>query len=167
MILEEIKGRKSVRAYSDKKVENWKLMEVLEAGILAPSARNMQRWKFLVIRDRQVRAKMVDACNGQEMVGQADINLVMVATDGSIMNSGQPTAQIDLSIALSYMMLQAERLGLSTCWLGNFNASEVKKLANIPSEYEVIAVSPLGYGAEEGRIRDRKPFDEVVVFEKM
>lgn len=80
------------------------------------------------------------------------------------MKIGQMTAPVDCSIALSFMMLRATDLGLSTCWLGMVDSEEVKKILNIPEEYEVIALTPLGYADEEGRPRNRKSFDEVVHF---
>jgi len=161
-----IDARKSIRKYEDRPIEQEKLMAVLEAGRLAPSARNDQTWKFVVVQDPQKREALVDMCNGQKMVGEAPVTLAICAKKGRNMACGQPAGTIDASIALSFMMLEAAAQGLGTCWLGNFDQDKAVALLNVPEGYEVVAVTPLGYGAEPGRDRSRKSMEEVVVWEK-
>jgi nitroreductase len=62
-------------------------------------------------------------------------------------------------------MLQATELGLSTCWLGAFSEPAVRELLRIPEDYVIIAVTPLGYAAEEGRARSRNTLETFVVKE--
>ena len=82
------------------------------------------------------------------------------------MRCGQPARTVDCSIALSFMMLEAAEQGLGTCWLGAFEQEGVRRALHIPPEYDIVAVSPLGYPAEEGRPRSRKPLEELVVRER-
>lgn len=163
-LMDCIEHRKSIRKYKDTAVSTEDLESVLQAGILAPSAKNQQAWKFIVVDDKELNLKLRSACFEQKMVGEAPITLVVCATQNREMKIGQMTAPVDCSIALSFMMLRATDLGLSTCWLGMVDSDEVKRILNIPEEYEVIAVTPLGYADEEGRPRSRKDFDEVVHF---
>jgi nitroreductase len=81
------------------------------------------------------------------------------------MSCGQPTDTVDCSIAMSFILLQAQELGLGTCWLGRFNADLVKQICEIPEEVSVIAMTPLGYPAETPDPRPRKAPDEVIRFD--
>ena len=164
-VMEAIKGRTSIRQYSDKPIEQEKLMQVLESARLAPSAGNGQNWKFLVVQNPELRQKMIPVCNNQSFVGQAPAILVTIGTKPIIMSNKQPMDAVDLSIAMSFMILEAYELGLGTCWLAAFDQDAVKKLLNIPDELSVVAVSPLGYPAVPPSPRPRKDIDEVVCYD--
>ena len=175
-----IGNRRSIRAYSDRPIEEEKLRKVLEAGRLAPSARNRQDWKFVVVRDQETRRKLVAAARGQRYLEQAPAVLVGCGTETTyVMPCGQPAYAIDLAIAFSFMVLEATELGLGTCWLGAFDEAAVKQILGIPPEARVVAMSPLGYPAEGagGFVGNtlkravvagssRKPLDEIVAFDR-
>lgn len=156
-----IRERRSIRQYTDQPVTDEELQAVLEAGRLAPSARNLQGWHFTAVREGALRAALCTACNGQPMVGQAPADLVVWADRERMMGCGQSAATVDCSIALSFMMLRATELGLGSCWLGAFDADAVKKVLGLPEEAVVVAVSPLGHPAEHPAARPRKTADEV------
>lgn len=166
-VMEAIKTRWSVRQYADKQVEQEKLAKIMEAGRLAPSASNEQKWKLIAVTDPELRKKMVVACMGQKFVGEAPVDLVVCATGLRNMFCGQPVRTVDCSIALSYMTLEAVELGLGFCWLGLFDQNQVRKILNIPEEYEVVAIAPIGYAAKEGRPSPKKSAEEVIVYNQM
>lgn len=163
-VMEIIQKRRSIRSYTDRPVEEEKLQAVLEAGRLAPSAMNKQEWQFYVVRNKDLRTRLVAACGGQKMVGEAPVVLVVGSREGGTMLCGQKRSSVDSSIAMSFMMLEATEQGLGTCWLGAFENDKVKQVLNIPEEISVVAVSPLGYAAEQPLPRPRKPMEEVAVF---
>ena len=78
------------------------------------------------------------------------------------MGCDQRASTVDCSIAMSFMMLAATAEGLGTCWIGGFTQEPLKEALGIPAEYDVVALTPLGYPAEEGRPRDRKSLEELV-----
>ena len=166
-VMDSIISRRSIRAYKDLPLEKEKLHLILEAGRLAPSSNNRQEWKFIIIQDAETRALLGTAAKGQKFVGEAPVILVMCATESErIMSCNQPAYTIDLSIALSFMMLEAQELGLGTCWLGAFYEDEVKKILNIPSNVRVVAMSPLGYPDESPSPRPRKSVDKTICYDK-
>lgn len=166
-VLEAIKGRRSIRNYSSAPVEEEKLIQVLEAARLSPSAANEQAWKFIVVRNEDTRKKLAEAAGGQEFVGQAPVVIVACGTEpDKIMLCGQHRYTVDLSIAVSYIILEAYALGLGTCWLGRFEENKVKTILNIPDGVRVVAVTPLGYPAESPQARPRKELAEIVSYEK-
>ncbi|MBQ3009512.1 MAG: nitroreductase family protein [Oscillospiraceae bacterium] len=163
-VLKVIRERKSIRKYKDTPVEQEKLMNVLEAARLAPSARNLQDWKFIAVTDPEKRPALQEACGGQRQVAQAPVTLVVCANNDSNMSCGQSKTSVDCSIAMSFMLLQAEEEGLGMCWLGHFYEDKIKELLNIPEDYIVVAVSPLGYADEDPAPKPRKAAEEVICF---
>jgi nitroreductase len=168
-VSEAIRRRRSVRAYLDKPVEQEKLERVLEAARRAPSAKNMQEWKFVVVRDKATREKLIDAARGQKFVGEAPVVIAACGTiTDYVMTCGQLTYPIDVAIAVDHMTLQAAEEGLGTCWIGAFHEDKAKELLGIPKEIRVVALLPLGYPAESlaPREKARKPLSEIVLWEK-
>jgi len=167
-VLEQIKKRYSVRSYQDRPVEKKKLDAVLEAARLAPSAKNFQEWKFVVVQDAGTRKKFVPAANNQVFVGQAPVVIACCAAGDCsyVMRCGQTAYPIDLAIAIDHMTLQAVEEGLGTCWVGSFFEDQVRKILGIPAEVRVVELLVLGYPADQPRHKTRKPVDEIVCREK-
>ena len=132
-VFEAVTQRKSIRKYKDKEIEKEKLIKVLESARIAPSASNRQEWKFIVVKDEDTRSRLVSAAHYQKFVGQAPVTIVACSTESErIMPCGQHAYTVDLSIAVSFMMLEATELGLGTCWLGAFDEEAVKEILGIP-----------------------------------
>ena len=162
-VFEAIKSRRSIRSFADRAIEEEKLKKVLEAGRLAPSAANMQEWKFVLVRDKETKEKLATAANNQRFIAKADVIIVGCATEvDKIMTCGQYTYPIDLAIAMDHMSLQAVEEGLGTCWIGAFEEDEVKGILGIPSEIRVVELMPLGYPLCVPEPRSRKSMDEIV-----
>ena len=167
-VMEAIRLRKSVRAWEKKAVEEEKIMAVLEAARLAPSASNRQEWRFVVVRDAGVREKLVPAARGQAFVGEAPVVIACCAeTDQHVMACGQLCYPIDLAIAIDHMTLAAVELGLGTCWIGAFDEGKVKEVLGIPEGIRVVELLPLGYPADPSpKEKGRKSMDELVRWDK-
>jgi nitroreductase len=164
-LMQAIRDRRSIRAFRDLPVEEEKLQGVLEAGRLAPSARNMQDWRFIVVKDAATRQKLAVAARDQKFVGQAPVVIAACGTSDLVMTCGQPAYPIDVAIALDHMTLVAASLGLGTCWIGAFYEDKVKEILGVPPEIRVVALLPLGYPAEQPAPRPRKNLDDIVAWE--
>jgi len=164
-LMEAIRGRRSTRKFLDKTVEEEKLRAVLEAGRLAPSARNMQDWRFIVVRDEATRKGLAEAARNQEFVARAPVVIAACGTSDLIMTCGQPAYVVDVAIAVDHMTLAAFSLGLGTCWIGAFYEDKVKKILGVPDEVRVVALLPLGYPADSKPATPRKSLEEVVAYE--
>jgi nitroreductase len=166
-VLTAIRGRRSIRKYSSTPVEEEKLLKVLEAARLSPSARNAQDWKFIVVRDEAKRARLAEAAGVYHFIGQAPIIVVACGTEpNSIMRCGQPRHTVDLSIATAYLILEAYEQGLGTCWIGGFDEKIVKEALEIPEGVRAVAMTPLGYPAESPATRPRKRIEEIVCYDR-
>ena len=166
-VMDAINARQSVRTYEDRPVEPEKLVRILEAARLAPSASNRQEWRFVVVQDGKLRAKLVEAAGGQAFVGQAPVVIVAcaVGTD-HLMPCGLPSFSIDVAIALDHLTLVAVAEGLGTCWIGAFDQEKVKALLGIPDDVCVVELMPLGYPADTARSKQRKDLGEIAMRER-
>lgn len=164
-----IKKRRSVRKYRKDKIPEDVLKRILEAGRIAPSAKNIQPWKFIVIKDEEIKKKVAEACKKQLWMADADVIVCGCAIEEIAygkMGGYMSSYPVDLAIAMDHIILAATNEGLGTCWIGAFDEKEVKKVLNIPEDIRVVALTPIGYPAEEPKDRGRKTFEEVFTFEK-
>jgi nitroreductase len=165
-VLPEIVERYSCRAYADRPVDEDKLVRVLEAARIAPSASNKQEWRFVVVRDPAMREKLREAANNQPFVAQAPVVLVCCGVDPERrMRCGQPAAAIDVSIAMEHIALQAVREGLGTCWIGSFYPDKVRPLLGIPEDVDIVELMTLGYPADQPRPKSRLSLDDIVCYD--
>jgi nitroreductase len=163
-VFEAIAVRKSVRAFLDKPVGEDVLEKILDAARLAPSARNAQEWRFVVVSDRTVRQKIASEAARQPFIGTAGILLACCAiTDGRIMRCGQPAYPIDVAIAMDHLSLAAAALGLGTCWIGSFDEELVRRFLGIEPGVRVVQLMPLGYPADPAPVpKSRLSLGEIV-----
>lgn len=166
---EAVKVRKSVRKYSNKKVDKEVLDRILNATRIAPSGCNAQPWKFILVSDVDMKKKLAIASRGQKFITDADIIVIACGNpdlafpqQGGYMNA----FPIDVAIAVEHLCLAAAVEGLGTCWIGAFDEKEVKKIMEVPDPWRVVALTSLGYPAETSPDRGRKPISEIVDFEK-
>jgi nitroreductase len=147
-----IKSRKSTRKYIDKPVELDKLEQIMTAAQLAPSWRNGQCWKFIIITDPETKKELVRCTSvfNQSWMGKES---AIVVACGNPEQSGFRNEQyyylVDVAIATEHLVLAATTLGLGTCWIGGFEEEKVKSLLAIPESYRVAAMIALGYPAEK------------------
>lgn len=165
MVLEAIRKRYSCRAYQDKNIEKEKLSQILEAARLAPSAKNMQDWRFVVVTDKEKKHKLVEAANNQTFIENAGAIIVACSVSSEVMRCGQAVGPIDVAIALEHICLQAAELGLATCWIGSFYPDKVRPIAGIPQNVAIIELMALGYPADKQKEPKREPMEKIVCYE--
>jgi nitroreductase len=176
-LLDLIKQRKSVRDFLDRPVERDKIMMCLEAARLAPSASNSQPWRFIVVDDKELKDRLCDAAFGglyfiNNFCKTAPVMVVVISEKSKFlariggMFRGTKYYLIDIGVACEHLVLEAEELGLGTCWIGWFNEGGVKSVLGIPKDKKIDILIALGYydraklGAEHGR----EPMDEIASF---
>ena len=163
-VFEAIQERRSIRTYQDTPVPREKLEKILEAARLAPSARNIEPWHFIVVTDgekRQVLSK------GRFAKFLAEAPVVIVACGDK--KASPDWYAIDVALAVENMILTATSEGLSTCCVGSFNEKEVKAAVKVPENFEVLLLLAVGYAREKldlsskllRLVRARKTLSEV------
>lgn len=165
-IFESIKNRRSIRKYRKKIVEKEKLLKVLEAARLAPSAMNRQPYSFFVTSDINTIEKISSACN-QHWETPTIIVAVAYPKKAWVREDGEEYWKADTSIAMAFLSLQACSEGLGTCWIIAFNEDNIKEILGIEKDVRIVGMTPLGYPAEKkSPVTKRKTIDELVHFEK-
>ena len=165
-LLLEILDRRSIKQFKSKPIEKDKLERVLEAGRLAPSAKNRQEWRFIVLQKEQLREKVKEAAFGDEKVGQAPAIVALCTTNVEyIMPNGQLSYPIDLAFAAAFMVLQAVSEGLGTCCLSTFDEQMIRDLITVPYSMRVVLLILLGYPEAIPEPSPRKPLKRIVAFD--
>ena len=146
---EVIKNRYSCRKYSDKAVEPEKLTAILEAGRVAPTAKNLQEQRIYVIQSEEALAKIdsVTPCRfGAPVVIAVAFDKDNIYTyPGEMKRSGDE----DATIVATHMILAATDEGLGTCWLNRFDPMETAKILGLPENEELVMLMDVGYAAED------------------
>lgn len=166
-VIDAIKKRKSVRNFLKDPVENEKLLKILDAARLAPSAFNLQEWRFIVVRMNQTKEMLIKTAKVPAFIADAPVVLIACAKPESCtMHYGQPCYPVDVAIALDHITLAAVEYGLGSCWIGIYDEKKVKEILGIPENVRVIAVMPLGYPSDESTV-DKKRFqlDQIVKYD--
>ena len=165
-VLEAIRRRYSCRAYQERSVEQEKLDQIFEAARLAPSANNIQDWRFVVVTDKEKKKQVADTTNRPKVFEKAGAIIVACSNIDYVMRCGQSVGPIDVAIALEHICLQATELGLGTCWIGSFEPDKVRAILDIPADIAVIELMALGYPADERGEPEREPIEKIVCYEK-
>ena len=165
-LMDIIQKRYSCRSYIEKEIEQEKLDKIFEAARLAPSARNFQDWRFVVVTDKETKVKVAAQTNRASLFEKAGAIIVACSNNDHVMRCGQAVGPIDISIALEHISLQATELGLATCWIGSFDAEQVKQVLEIPNDISIIELMALGYPSEQGKQNTRLSIKEILCYNK-
>jgi nitroreductase len=166
-VLEAIKERRSIRAYTAREVSDVDIERLLEAARWAPSAGNTQPWAFVVVKDSETKRKLSSAALNQTHIQEASVVIVVcadAARSGRVYGSrGERLYSIqDTAAATQNILLAAQELGLATCWVGAFRDDEVAEAVKAPGNLRPVAVVAVGYAAERPAAPQRRPFSEIV-----
>ncbi len=164
---EAIRKRKSVRAYRKEKIPREKIEKILDSVRMAPSAKNKQDWKFVIIDDEDEKEQIYKAANKQRFVKEAPVVIAGIATEPEFMMSCDiPGGIVDVSIALDHLTLKAAEEGLGTCWIGAYDQEEAKKILEIPEDHKIVCLMTLGYPKKslDKTEKRRKNLKEIIYY---
>lgn len=168
-VLIAIKTRRSVRSYAARPIPSAKLERLRYALRYAPSACNLQPWRFVFVTDVALRQQLARAACDQLWLAEAPLIVVGCGHPREAyqhMGGYGNSVDMDVAIALDHLTLAAVSAGLGTCWIGAFDEARVKKLLSVPKAVKVVALTPVGYPASPDSITplaedDRKPAGEI------
>ena len=176
-VLQAIRERRSVRRYKPDDVSDSDLNIVLEAARWAASWANTQCWEFVVVRDKELKAKLSNTLSinnpASLAIRQAPVVIVACAhREKSGYYKGKPVTDkgdwfmFDMALAMQNLALAAYALGLGTVHVGYFDAQKVADVIDIPEEMTVVELMPLGYPDEEPKAPPRKELSEILSYDK-
>ena len=168
--LELAKERYSCRKFKDERITKEELDKILEAGRVAPTARNYQPQRTLVIEKEDDLAKF-DECSPCRF-GAKTVLLVFydITESWKRAANGEECGLVDGSIILTHYMLEASSIGIGSTWVGHVDPARVKELFDIPENYYFVSALPLGYPADDVEVNprhfERKELKETVSFDR-
>ncbi|MEY8001401.1 nitroreductase family protein [Clostridium sp. Mt-5] len=178
-MIREIERRRSIRKYKNENVEEEKIIQLLESARIAPSGDNTQPWHFIVVKSEDMKKKVSKACHNQQWMNAAPLFIVCVGDLNSRIkgseklsvdeySSQEEVKQVvrDTAIAAEHIVLEAQNLGLGTCWIAWFTQKDIRPVLNIPEDKYVLCVITIGYADEEPQPRPRKRLEDIVHYEK-
>ncbi|MGV8162212.1 MAG: nitroreductase family protein [Candidatus Nanoarchaeia archaeon] len=161
--------RRSARKYQKRVLEFDKVGKILEAAAKAPSAGNLQAYRFIVLTEREKIDALPEMCSDQYWIAEASI-VIVVCEDIEKIEAhyglrGQRLYAIqDCAAAVQNILLAAHDLGLGACWIGSFEEDYVSDLCGVPSSARVQALVTIGYPAQEPDPKSEEPLDILVYF---
>jgi nitroreductase len=177
--IELVKSRRSVRRFQEKPVERELLLQCIEAARFAPSASHVQPWRFLIVDDPDLKEVLAQKAfsgifSATRWAAKAPVLVVILAELDITTNrigkqfTGLHYYLIDIGIAGEHFVLQAEELGLGTCWIGWFSERGVRKALDIPRKYRPASMLAIGYpNVEHFSDKNRHPVEKICLFNKV
>ena len=177
-VLEAIKTRRSIRNYKTTPVDDKTIELVLEATRWAPSWGNTQCWRFVVVRDSNIKDELANTLSPVNPATDAiRIAPVVIVACAELKKSGcyrrEPVTDkgdswymFDGALAMQNLTLAAHSLGLGTVHVGAFNAKKTASILEVPEGFCVVEMTPLSYPAQEGRVTPRKELSEIAFRDK-
>ncbi len=151
--LECIATRRSIRKFLDIPVEFEKLGNVLDSARYAPSAGNLQDWKFILITDEKMRAEIAKTCVEQFWIASAPVQIIVCTEPEKTKRfygvHGEKYSIQNGAAVIQNMLLAAHAQGLGSCWVGAFEDEAIKRVLSIPDDVIIQGIVPLGYPDEK------------------
>ncbi|MDZ7725644.1 MAG: nitroreductase family protein [candidate division KSB1 bacterium] len=178
-VRETLQQRHTVRHFTDQPVDRDILRQCINAGRLAPSAENVQPWRYIVVDDTEVKSRLVSkAFSGvyrpTRWAAKAPVLIVVCGKLDIIANrlgkqiTGISYYLIDIGISGEHVVLQAEELGLGSCWIGWFSSRGAAKALKLPRSWRPTAILAMGYPADsQPRPREKRSMDEICYFNRV
>jgi nitroreductase len=175
-LMDLIRSRRSVRRYSDRPVDRTTIEECLEAARLAPSAENVQPWRFVVVDDAAAKERLTEAAfsgiyRPTRFAARAPALIAVLAKPDVIANrlgravQGTKYYLIDCGIACQQFVLRATELGLGVCYIGWYSKRGVRKALQVPRSHDIVVLLAVGYPeGSAGKQKPRKELYELVSY---
>lgn len=165
-VFQLLRNRQTVHGYAERPVPSTSLARILEAGRYAPSTRESQPWRFVVVQNVMVRYQLAAAAFNNPLVRSAPVVIVACARVHSLVSgSGRPSHPVDVAAAVQCMTMTAADLGLAAAWITGYREPGVRKPLDIPSDVPVVALLTIGYADGFAPLTARRDEDEVVAWE--
>ncbi len=159
-LLQSIRERRTVRAFRTEPVEPEKIERILEAGRWAPSGKNTQPWRFVVVNSPDRRQELGKLVPQRDMIATAPVTIAVLKHIPSGYDELKDAQGI--GACAQNLLLAAHALGLGACWIGKTRDPELERLLGASEDEELMLLLPVGYPAQEPSDGERRPIDELV-----
>jgi nitroreductase len=166
-VLNLSRNRQAVKRFADRPIPAELLARILDCGRYAPSAREDQPWRFVVVQDALTRHRIAAAVFQSELIRTAPVLVATCArVHSNITGSGRPSHPVDLAAATQAMALAAADMGLASAWITGFRESKIREVLGIPTDVPVVTMLALGYPDGFKPVPRRRPSRETVAWDR-
>ncbi len=162
-----IEKRHSTRDFNPEKLPESLLLEVLDAGRMAPSAANLQPWLFIVVNNDETLQSLREAYPRDWFATAPQVIVICSDLQQSWKRAldQKDHADIDVAIATDHITLRAAEMGLGTCWVCNFNPARVSNTLQLPAHIQPVVLLPIGWPQKVSAPgKNRKPMTDITRF---
>ncbi|MCM8758670.1 MAG: nitroreductase family protein [Candidatus Omnitrophica bacterium] len=159
-VLDVIKKRRSIRTYKKETIPQQILKEIVDCGRLAPTARNIQPWKFVIITQDKTIKKIAEATDHGKFLAEAPACILVFCQDTKYYLE-------DGCAATQNILIAAQSFGIGSCWIAGDKkpyAEKIRQIINAPEGLKLVSIIALGYPAENPSPQ-KKPIEEVLIWE--
>lgn len=160
--LDTIKSRRSIRAFQTKTILKNDIIKLIDAASLAPTARNIQPWEFVVIIDKNTRLKIADLATNGRFISEAPVCIAILCRDTKYYLE-------DGCAATQNILLAATELGIDSCWVAGDKkpyCEEIKNILNVPENFKLVSLVALGFRKDEVEMPEKRSVEEIIHWEK-
>ncbi|MCD6301871.1 MAG: nitroreductase family protein [Staphylothermus sp.] len=162
-LLDFLKSRRSIRKFKPDPVPREVIEKILDTARFAPSARNSQPWRFIVVDDPSIKEQFANIHPWAQPLKNAPLGIVVVADK----NTSPTSYLVDGANATIYIQLAAHALGLGTVWLQTLrNIEDIQRILNLPENLVPVAMLAVGYPDEQPKPKDRLPLEKLMYYNK-
>jgi nitroreductase len=159
-VLRAIRERRSIRVFRPDPIEPEKLEAILEAARWAPSGRNTQPWRFVVVESKEKRQELGRVVTQMDMIRTAPVTIAVLRDKDAGYDEIKDAQAI--GACAQNILLAAHSLGLGACWLGRLRDPQVEKIIGAKENEELMMLIVIGYPRERPAPKERKPLSELV-----
>lgn len=163
-----VENRTSIKKFKKNPIDKDKMQRMINAAMMSPSWKNNTSYKFIIVDDPKIKNKIADAIINKTDEAENSIKeapVVAVVTSNPKLSGivdDKKYYLVDSAIAMEHFILAASNEGYGTCWIASFDEEKIRKVLNIPNDYKVIAITPVGEIAENKEHYDKKNLEEYV-----
>jgi nitroreductase len=165
-----IKKRRSIRSFKDKDVSKEKIQTIINYALHAPSAKNMQNWRFIIVRKKEIIKKLSQIHSYCSFITQAPV--VIMACSDQTNCTYKPSDILSVAAAIENLLLGVTEQGLAACWtfVKDYEKEEVekkaKKILDVPDQIDILAMIPVGYPNQQPKPKKVHKLSKVVHYNK-
>ncbi len=168
-LVEAVKARRSVTKFKSTPLSEEVVKAVFSAVRVAPSVNNMQPWKFILVTDEELKAKVAAAANNQRWIAEAPVVVVALALlneSDSLVGGYMSSYAVEVAFAMDHLFLVATSHGLGTAYVNSFDEEKVRRLLAAPPDTKVVGIIPLGYPEEVPPPPGSKNYSEIFSYNR-
>ena len=160
--IDAIKARHSIRQFSDKKISKDAIEKIIDCGRLAPTARKVEPWEFIVVTAKDALAKMGQLADHGPFIKEAACAIAVCCTDTKYYLE-------DGCAATENILVAAASLGIGSCWVAGDKkpyAAAVLELLGVPADMKLVSIIALGYPVQDAGPLPKRPLNDVLHWER-